>query len=216
MHAVTERVTAAVRNAEVVVQNATTRARESLKGASAVVCVCVDSIQVDCLPSDKVSGFYCAVAVAGTSERFVSSPFTSTPGKFVPSPSEFHLSVAMTDTLCLELWGTANTLGGVDVLLGKACMPVTQLATVASASTKAVDLSLKVGPDIEAITLLGPVKAIAGTSASYRVRFDLSPSPSTTTAAQPAHTSLECGNGKPCVVAASTAPSQIRTPAPQP
>ncbi len=87
-------------------------------------------------------------------------------------------------------------------------MPVGQIG---EKSSTASDLQLKCGADVEALTLLGVVKAITGTSASFRVRFEC-----TACSVASAHKAEECGSGKPCVAATSTsaAPSQIRTPAP--
>ena len=88
-------------------------------------------------------------------------------------------------------------------------MPVGQIGET---SSKVADLQLKCGVDVEALTLLGVVKAIPGTSASFRVRFEC-----TACAVASSHKAEECGSGKLCVADAkssSTAPSQIRTPAP--
>lgn len=83
-----------LRAAEVSIQNATTRARESLKADSTPVRVVLDSVQVSVLPLDKCSGFYVAVCIKDSTERYVANPHSPLPGSFHPSPNDFVLSAA--------------------------------------------------------------------------------------------------------------------------
>ncbi len=83
-----------LRAAESSIQNATTRARESLKADSTPVRVCIDSVQVASLPLDRISGFYAAACIKDSTERFVANPHSPTPGSFHPNPNEFVFSAA--------------------------------------------------------------------------------------------------------------------------
>ena len=155
-------------------------------------------------------GLYAALAIQGTTTRFPSRIITDKTSSSLDLNATLHVNAA--DCICVELWSTSPSLGGMDVLFGKCCFPISSLPTDDSLDYMKTGVALKSGDDVTA-TVFGIGGGIvvksqipANLAATVVVRFAGSKTASTTTPTRESRDSAKDA-------AAPAEPLRVRAPA---
>jgi hypothetical protein len=125
---------------------------EKSKEGSATVTVAVSAVNVFAPPPSDIKRMYAAIAVKGTSKRFVGETFTAQSGSYANKRVEATLHVPVDGTVCLEMWGNSGAPLATDVLLTKACIEVAKIKkgtmTVTTQSGPVTAITMPLGAEV--------------------------------------------------------------------